>query len=222
MLKTYGLLLFSLLTGGCLHPPGYGPTASVERLYTVKPGDTLQKIGLNLGHSPETLASVNKLKNPNFLQVGDRLRIPGTSSTQIMQARTNPVKSQRRLLWPVVGSISSKYGVRKGRPHRGVDIRAPRGRIVRAAHDGVVTFNGWQRGYGRVVILKQGSLKTLYAHLSKSFPKKGQSLKRGEVLGHIGATGNARGNHLHFELHLKGKPVDPLRFYNPPTQLSSL
>lgn len=115
--------------------------------------------------------------------------------------------------WPVRGKISSNYGYRmhpilkRKILHTGIDIAAPNGTNVKAAAAGEVLFDGWLRGYGRVVILDHGrDYSTLYAHLSASLVREGQVVKAGAIIGRVGNTGNVTGYHLHFEVR-KGSYV---------------
>ena len=96
------------------------------------------------------------------------------------------------------------------REHRGIDYAAPHGTPVRVVGDGVVTFAGWQGGYGKVVYVDHGRNRvTLYAHLSKMNVKPGQRVESGQFIGAVGATGWATGPHLHFEFRVNGVHVDP-------------
>lgn len=116
--------------------------------------------------------------------------------------------------------ITSAFGPRNGRPHEGIDLRARADTPVGSAGDGVVRFSGWQSGFGRLVIIEHaaagaGVLETFYAHLSGAVVHKGDRVRRGELIGFVGATGNATGPHLHFEVHEGGVPVDPMRWLGP-------
>src|SRR5438105_2245153 len=121
------------------------------------------------------------------------------------------------LLWPVSGRISSGYGWRT-HPifhtrefHTGIDIAVPYGTPIQAALDGDVLFDGWMRGYGRLVILDHGNgLSTTYSHLSAALVHAGQRVKRGDVIARIGSTGWSTGPHLFFEVRMDGQPVNPL------------
>ena len=122
-------------------------------------------------------------------------------------------------IWPAKGWLSSRFGYRKSpftgkrEFHKGLDISARMGAPIIASADGTVSFSGWDRGYGRVVVIKHGyGLKTRYAHLKKSLVKKGQHVKRGETIGLVGNSGRTTGSHLHYEVHLNGVPVNPLRY----------
>jgi len=122
-------------------------------------------------------------------------------------------------IWPTRGWLSSRFGYRtspfndKKEFHRGIDISARRGSPIVSPANGMVIFNGWKRGYGRVVILKHArGFKTKYAHLKKSLVKKGQYVKKGAKIGLVGSSGRTTGPHLHYEVHLNGVPVNPLRY----------
>jgi murein DD-endopeptidase MepM/ murein hydrolase activator NlpD len=113
--------------------------------------------------------------------------------------------------------VSSGYGMRfhpvygDQRQHLGVDYAAPHGTAVRSVADGTVSFAGWQRGYGNVVMLQhKQNRKTVYAHLSRIDVRQGQRIEQGQTLGAVGATGTATGPHLHFEYIVDGKHRDPL------------
>jgi murein DD-endopeptidase MepM/ murein hydrolase activator NlpD len=98
------------------------------------------------------------------------------------------------------------------RRHLGVDYPAPTGTAVRAVGDGVVTFSGWQNGYGNVVIVQHaGGRETRYAHLSRIEARRGARVEQGQTIGAVGATGWATGPHLHFEFLLGGRHVDPVQ-----------
>ncbi len=100
------------------------------------------------------------------------------------------------------------------RPHHGIDLAAPIGTPVMAAADGSVEYVGWQRGYGRIVILKHaGGYETYYAHLSRfgTGIKKGAHVKQGQVIGGVGASGLATGPHLDYRVKQNGTFVDPLK-----------
>mgnify|MGYP003575267716 FL=1 len=115
--------------------------------------------------------------------------------------------------WLVYGPISPEFGApRASRTgfHAGVDIGASRGTFVRASAGGTVAFVGWRSGYGRTVVLDHGhQISTLYGHLAKSDVVRGQTVEEGAGIGLIGATGHASGPHLHYEVLVNGRPVNP-------------
>lgn len=122
--------------------------------------------------------------------------------------------------------ISGTYGYRKkhpilgyGRMHKGVDFAASTGTPIYSAGNGVITFMGWKGGYGRIVIVKHNkSLSTAYAHASK-FAKglrKGSRVKQGDIIAYVGKSGGATGPHLHYEVRINGKQVNPMKFKSTP------
>lgn len=122
--------------------------------------------------------------------------------------------SEGEFMWPVPAStkISSHFGMRRGRHHDGVDIPARKGSHILAVKDGEVSYSGWMRGYGRIIVLKHpGKVHTIYAHNSKHFVKKGQRVSQGEVIGQVGNSGRSRGSHLHFEIRKNNQVINPYR-----------
>ena len=121
--------------------------------------------------------------------------------------------------WPVRGAMSSPFGYRihpilkRKILHAGIDIASPNGTPVKTAAPGEVIYNGWLRGYGRVVVIDHGrGFSTLYAHLSASLVHEGQIVKAGANIARVGRTGNVTGYHLHFEVRVYGTPADPIRY----------
>lgn len=97
------------------------------------------------------------------------------------------------------------------RPHNGVDFKAAYGTKIHSTGNGIVTFAGWQHGYGRIVIIKHpNGYETRYAHLSAISVHVGQSIKRGQVVGKLGNSGISTGPHLHYEVRVNGEPKDPM------------
>lgn len=119
--------------------------------------------------------------------------------------------------WPVTGTITSPFGWRANpfggsAPdfHSGLDIAAPTGTTVTAAASGTVMLAQWYGGYGNYILIDNGkSYSTGYGHLSAIYVSVGQVVKRGQAIGAVGMTGLATGPHLHFEIRIDGKPVDP-------------
>lgn len=125
-----------------------------------------------------------------------------------------PPMGSGEMAWPVRGEISSYFGWRWGAFHQGVDIAAPAGTPVIAADSGMVSFAGWSGGYGYLVKVDHGGGKeTWYAHLSRINVDVGQTVQKGEVIGLVGSTGNSTGPHLHFEVRINGRAVDPFSYY---------
>lgn len=119
------------------------------------------------------------------------------------------------MIWPLPvrapGEITSPYGFRGRRHHDGLDIDGRTGDPVFAARDGRVVSSGWRRGYGLTVVLDHGGgITTLYGHNSHLLVPAGSQVQRGQQIARVGATGDARGDHLHFEVAWAGVALDPL------------
>ena len=109
--------------------------------------------------------------------------------------------------------FTSGFGYRWGRLHAGTDFAAPHGTAIYATADGVVTHAGWSSGYGRLVkIQHEFGIETRYAHQSKIRVKVGQRVSRGDRIGDMGNTGRSTGTHLHYEVRVGGKPVNPMTY----------
>jgi len=115
--------------------------------------------------------------------------------------------------------LSSNYGWRKhpttGKTslHEGTDMAAPMGTPIYATADGVVSFAGWAGGYGRVIRIKHAlGFETRFAHLSKFRVKKGQRVSRGDRIGDMGSSGRSTGSHVHYEVRVGGKSVNPMKY----------
>ncbi|MTI85200.1 MAG: LysM peptidoglycan-binding domain-containing protein [Firmicutes bacterium] len=137
------------------------------------------------------------------------------SVSRIVKKGTKFVLSSRGggLIWPVAGSITSRYGSRWGGTHSGIDIASSYGTSIRAAGPGRVTTAGWGGGYGRTVVVSHGNgIYTRYAHMSSIAVSTGQYVDRGQFIGRVGTSGNSTGPHLHFEVVRNGVTSDPLRF----------
>lgn len=127
----------------------------------------------------------------------------------------SPGKSTKGFVWPMrSGMISSYYGKRRRDFHDGIDISAPRGTPIHAAKEGTVIYSSRKiRGYGNMIVLKhKDGTYTVYAHNQKNLVKKGEEIKQGEQIALLGATGKATGPHLHFEVRLGQRSVDPVQY----------
>ena len=139
----------------------------------------------------------------------------GAPAAKAAQARQTTRASRSRVgaLWvlPTSGRLSSRYGPRWGSFHPGIDIAAPTGKPIRAAAAGVVTTSGWGGGYGKLVRIKHADgTTTVYAHMNRILVASGQRVAAGEVIGKVGSTGFSTGPHLHFEVRVGKRAVNPL------------
>ena len=115
---------------------------------------------------------------------------------------------------PYNGNITSRYGQRSMGNHKGVDIVGPTGSPIYASDDGVVTYADFENGgYGNIVkIDHQNGYETYYAHCSEILVKKGDVVKKGDLIAKVGNTGRSTGSHLHFEIRKNGETQNPLDY----------
>jgi murein DD-endopeptidase MepM/ murein hydrolase activator NlpD len=223
-----------LASPGCAGRRPGGPGV----IHHVQSGENLYRIGLRYGVPADEIARANGIRDVTSLSVGQRLYIPGArerlraSAAEIhrgrgassglggdtAEARSKAKKLARsqsglKFLWPVRGRLSSRFGMRSGRPHEGVDIAAQRGTPIFAAESGRVIFSGRMRGYGNVVIVKHaGRYRSVYAHASRLWVRKGEFVERGQKVAEVGSTGRSSGPHLHFEIRRSETPQNPLAY----------
>ncbi|MGJ0848128.1 Murein DD-endopeptidase MepM and murein hydrolase activator NlpD, contain LysM domain [Tissierella praeacuta DSM 18095] len=114
---------------------------------------------------------------------------------------------------PTRGSISSRYGMRNGRMHRGLDIAAKTGTAIKAADGGKVVYVGYRGAFGNLVEIDHGNgFRTRYAHCSKILVKRGDKVYKGQHIANVGNTGRSTGSHLHFEVLKNGKNYNPSNY----------
>jgi lipoprotein NlpD len=164
----------------------------------------------NATATPNANANANRTSTSTTDGEEEALDIPAApakASPRLAQAR------ERALRWPVDGVLYSRYGVRQGQRHDGIDIAAPEGTAIGAAADGAVVYAGRQSGYGEVVILRHGGdLLTVYAHASAILVKQGDRVAAGQPIARVGRSGRTTGPHLHFEVREGTRPANPLLF----------
>lgn len=132
----------------------------------------------------------------------------------------SPLNASIPNIKPVQGSITSEFGMRMHPVrntlmfHAGVDFSAATGTEVHATGDGIVSFAGYDGGYGQKVTINHGyGYKTIYAHLSKALVREGQRIRRGEIIALSGNTGVSTGPHLHYEVQKNGVTVNPTAYF---------
>ena len=193
--------------------------------HVVKSGDTLESVAKK--YTAESQAVVdfpfNDVPDDFKLSVGQTLIIPDGQPPQtapkarpqpryIAQGPSSPgfqALGGGVFVWPTSGGISQHYSWY----HKGIDIPNRAAPGVGASDGGTVVVAGWLDGYGygnRVVIDHNNGYRSLYAHLSNIYVSVGQSISRGQIIGQMGSTGRSTGTHLHFEIHYRGVPVNPL------------
>lgn len=164
----------------------------------------------------EVVADVTKI---NGIETGRTViseKIIKQPKTQVIVKGTKeppPKKGTGTFSYPARGGISSRYGMRWGRRHTGIDIAAPYGSPVKASDGGTVIWVGYEGGYGKLIKIDHGAnYVSYYGHLSKYSVKVGQKVYKGQVIGAVGNTGNSTGPHLHFEIRKNGVVQNPLNY----------
>ncbi|WP_296700177.1 peptidoglycan DD-metalloendopeptidase family protein [Rhodoferax sp.] len=219
-------------------PPGF-ENAGKPGYYTVKPGDTLIRIGLETGQSSKDIARWSSLENPNKIEVGQVLRVvppaagtarpvaavtttPATpasapvadkaasSAPAPAPAATGSGEDEIAWIWPTNGAVLAGFDEVK---NKGLDIGGAAGDPVVAAADGRVVYVGaGLRGYGNLIILKHNNTYlTAYAHNQTLLIKEDQSVRKGQKIAEMGNSDADRVK-LHFEVRRQGKPVDPAKY----------
>lgn len=196
--------------------------------HTVKPGDTLYRIGKAYGIEYAELARANGLQNPDRIEVGQELVIPHATRalpvevitpTQSRDDRPAPAElphDRVPFVWPVDGTVIGTFGERGDVHHDGIDIAAPAGTPVRAARSGRVLYSDELRGYGKLLILEHDDgYATVYAHDRTNAAAVGAVVRQGDVIAEVGDTGDSAQPSLHFEVRRDNVARNPL-FYLPP------
>lgn len=201
------------------------------RTHRVRSGETIYRIAVNNGVSPDALMQANGITDPTSLTVGTVLHIPeGGVVTAKGGVHAGPPRSGRpaslrdrppsptlgQLEWPLRGVLYARFGRKGTEPHDGIDLAAPLGTTIRTAGPGVVLFAGEQPSYGRIVIIEHANgLITLYAYNHELRVETGEAVKPQQEIGSVGQAGESSGPHLHFEVRRDGLPVDPLLYLGP-------
>lgn len=194
--------------------------------HLVKPKESIHRIAKMYGLNVFDILDYNDL-NTYKLEPGLKIKlVAGKYETaEVSQQPTlidkpkkgkpipsHPVSKQpkSKLTLPLRGKITSEFGLRNGRPHKGIDIASDKGNPIYAALDGKVVYSGSQRGYGNVIILEHdNSVMTVYAHNEANLVRLGEHISKGQPIATVGQTGTASGPHLHFEYRVKGKATNP-------------
>lgn len=195
--------------------------------YRVQRGDTLASIARRYHVPVDALTAANAGEN---LSIGQTILIPGgvpptpttpvatrprytppPIPTDIQPTGTTAVPSNSRLQWPTVHRRITQYFSWR---HTGVDIADRVGTPLYAAEDGLVITAGWNNGgYGNYIIIDHGgNLHTLYGHASRLFVKAGDRVTRGQEIAAMGSTGRSTGPHIHFEVRINNRVVNPLLY----------
>ena len=211
------------------------------RLHTVVAGDTVNEIAQHYQVATNELVRLNGLPPPYTIIVGQKLKLPGAipTTTAASQTQTNasatkqpankvlskprkvpalarpPSRASATFTWPIGGRVISEFGSKgKGLHNDGINILAPRGAAVKAAENGIVAYSGNElRGFGNLLLIKHsGGFMSAYAHNEKLLVNRGDIVKRGQTVAHVGSSGNVTTPQLHFELRKGKRAVDPKRY----------
>lgn len=188
-------------------------------VHRIEGEETVQDISVFYAAPEATIMATNNLEQQHILPPGLEIFIPGAKPRQLTAEMARHFSRRGIFGSPLLGRITSTMGMRKhpvggfrGK-HTGVDLAAPTGSRIAAATAGTVKDVGQGKYIGKYVVLShKNAYTTLYGHCSKTLVKKGQTVKRGQIIARVGSTGRATGPHLHFELRENGIPRDPLRY----------
>jgi murein DD-endopeptidase MepM/ murein hydrolase activator NlpD len=170
---------------------------TVRRGYSGQGGPLMPMILSTMGEEPDA----DTLRANEILGELDRMNLYRIAAEKLPFGM--PVQSAFR--------YTSGFGMRWGRMHEGVDMAGPIGTPIYASADGVVKRAGWVSGYGRLVEIQHDfGVTTRYGHLSAINVKTGQRVSRGERIGDMGNSGRSTGPHLHYEVRVSGKPINPM------------
>ena len=203
-----------------------------RKYHIVERGDTLYSISRRYNVDMSTLSKTNNLQTPFTLKIGQKLLLPGSivnnkpvQTTSVAQTTNNKtsssqgtnyvqpsLKRKQKFMWPVKGEVLSKYGpIAKGRNNDGINIKAPKGSIVKAADSGTVAYAGNElKGFGNLILIKHDDgWVTAYAHNDTMKVRKGQKVTRGTPIATVGTTGGVSTPQLHFETRAGKKALNP-------------
>jgi murein DD-endopeptidase MepM/ murein hydrolase activator NlpD len=210
--------------------------ARIRLLANLEPNDpSVQQAGIGGPSTPDSasisLLSVGVLgRRAEEIRVdlGALIRRANLLAASFNEAHDSLAHHRDRLtampsIMPTAGWLTSAFSSMREhpilhimRPHEGIDVTAPLGAPIQSPAAGTVVNAGWETGYGNIIEVDHGfGIRTKFAHCSKLMARTGQRVERGQVIAEVGSTGLATGPHLHYEVHVNGKPVDPLRYVLP-------
>ncbi len=203
-------IIFFLFLTHCAYLP-------VQEQHTLRKGETLDRLAHRYQVDSQELAEHNNwsdiskyLPNDPQIKLTQRKENPDSDEVPLKKTAYTPTS---RFTWPIHGAVSSKYGRRWGSFHSGIDILGSSGTPIKTAASGKVIYSGIEPGYGKLVIVYHGGgFSTVYAHASKLLVKKGQRVKRGQLVARVGSTGRSTGPHLHFEIRRGSDAENPLNY----------
>lgn len=218
------------------HEAAGAPVRSHRVTYRIQSGDSLSTVAHRFGVKTSAIVAINDLDRHTRLRIGRKLLIPashevrhGDHGAAIAPHRHYRQHDGRKLasrgllgdlgrmvskhfLWPTMGRVSSYFGYRGDHFHTGLDIPNHPGAPIHASKPGVVVAAHWDGNYGKTIDISHGNgVVTRYAHCSKLLVHPGQHVAQGQTIALVGQTGHATGPHLHYEVRINGRPIDPER-----------
>jgi murein DD-endopeptidase MepM/ murein hydrolase activator NlpD len=187
-----------------------GPASGSETADATTPG---------LRRAQEVRVDLNGLiRRANLLASSFDAAADSLKSHKERLAATPSIMPTRGWLTSAFSSMRSHPVLHVARPHEGIDVSAPMGTPIEAPAAGVVRSAGWEAGYGHTVEIDHGyGIMTRFAHASRLLVRQGNRVARGEKIALVGNSGLATGPHLHYEVHVNGRAVNPLRYVMPET-----
>jgi murein DD-endopeptidase MepM/ murein hydrolase activator NlpD len=164
--------------------------------------------------APAKMAAADTQQKARLAQAGPTAEEPAVETPIKASEATGALPTFR---WPVRGKVITAYGAKaNGKANDGINLAVPEGTPVKAAEDGVVAYSGNElKGYGNLVLVRHSNgYVTAYAHASELLVKRGDTIKRGQIIAKSGQSGEVGSPQLHFEIRKGSSPVDPLQFLN--------
>jgi murein DD-endopeptidase MepM/ murein hydrolase activator NlpD len=206
--------------------------ARIRVLANLEPIDPqVQAAGIGgpaVGAADATVGAAMRRSNEVRVDLNGLIRRANLLASSFKEAADSLAVHSARLaatpsIMPTQGWLSSAFSSMRAhpilhvaRPHEGIDVTAPMGSPIEAPAAGVVRDAGWESGYGNTIVIDHGfGTVTKFAHASKILVREGQRVSRGQRIALVGNTGLATGPHLHYEVHVNGRAVDPLRYVLP-------
>lgn len=202
--------------------------------HEVQPGETLASIASNYNQTPEELGKLNDLTQPYNVYESQMVKIKispellnkknrenslkeNAETTQTITATNTSTSNTSKFIKPVEGKVVGKFGQQTSEgKNAGINITANKGSKVTSVAAGKVIFSGNNKKFGNLVIIKldEGDLYTAYAHLEDLIVQKGATISKGQMIGHVGQTGDIKSPQLHFAIREGKTAVDPLKYLN--------
>ena len=193
-------------------------TNNVEKIDDIQNNDeniggAIEDIDLQIGETSE-IEEIQKHNNETISENNEEENTENVELSQ-MEQDANFVKENISIIRPINGTISSRYGLRNPttitvpKNHTGIDLAAATGTNIVSATDGTVVLNSSKGDYGKHLKIQNGDTIFIYAHCSKLYVNEGDIIQQGQEIAEVGATGNATGPHLHFEIRYQNRLIDP-------------